>query len=171
MCSSRGAREGGTLPSLAPSTATRSVLAGTGITGNSTAAAGTISAYELWYCLGPCPFSHSLQDVTCHCCKASMCRQVVQLPAPPHCRADGSTPQHPSEDHSGIVLRSCSPGLSRGMEHWKALSCCKRMPRNPSGISVPGGAKADMANARLKVYEQCWKGERVAWRGNGQGCC
>lgn len=32
-------------------------------------------------------------------------------------------------------------------------------------VSLCGGAKAAMANIHLKVYEQCWRGERVAWRG------
>lgn len=32
-------------------------------------------------------------------------------------------------------------------------------------ISVCGGVKAAVANIHLKLFEQCWGGERVAWRG------
>lgn len=111
----------------------------------------------------------ALQDVTCHCCKAA----DVQAGCAAACSSTlPSSWQHSTASFWGssldiVLRRSCSPGLPWGMECWKPLSCCKRMPRNPSGISVHGGLKAAMVNAHLRVYEQCWR-ER-GWHGGEVG--
>lgn len=144
----------------------------TGITGSATGAAGTISAIScavVWYRVLSESWPCRMSPVTS--AKPLMCRQIV-LPAPPPSLAQSSSPQHPFEDHTGILLswgaaaQASSGGWNAGSP-WAVARGCQRILM---AVSLRGGGRAAMANVHLKVHEQCWRGK--GWHGEGsrQGC-